>query len=298
MSFLGQHTASELADLLKAKDGDLASLEKAYRAFDAQWMREDKNADDAWLTDYNALKARYAKARADAAATVSADDVWDPLPNNVIMVQSEYDAVVRSLQATEGVTAPGDFQGLWSRLQNAQNASLAKKGMPPRKLPEAPVAQPRSEDADLALYTLFQGGAQASSGPPAGSLSAADLARALGQRPPSPSPPPNATNGWDVVGAVAGVLAVVITYLQLRQGSRAMGEGTPRSERAPRTARAGADPGPALFEEHESVPVPPTERSPATLRQGPASVIRGLRTAPTRLHETIDDRDPHTLRGL
>ena len=34
MSFLGQHTATELSELLTAKDGDLASLEAAYRAFD------------------------------------------------------------------------------------------------------------------------------------------------------------------------------------------------------------------------------------------------------------------------
>ena len=292
MSFLGQHTATELSELLTAKDGDLASLEKAYRAFDAQWMRDDRNADNAWLKDYNALKARYAKARADAAATVSADDVWDPLPNTVILVNGDYDAVVRSLQAVEGITAPGDFQGLWSRLQNAQNASLAKRGQPPVQLAEAPVPQPRSEDADLALYNSFQGGAQAPAGPPAGSLSAADLARALGQRPPPP--PPNATNGWDVVGAVAGVLAVVITYLQYRQGDRMFkGRAPARTERPPRTARAQGEPGPGVFDE----PAVVTERAPQTLRQGPADAIRGLRTAPMTVHPTVDE-SPHTLRGL
>ena len=104
-------------------------------------------------------------------------------------------------------------------------------------------------------------------------------------------PPPNATNGWDVVGAVAGVLAVVITYLQYQQGRR---KEPTRTERAPRTVRAGAGPGPGVFDEA----VPPTERIPPTLRQGPASVVRGLRTAPSHLHETIDEHDPHTLRGL
>ena len=55
MTILGQHSATETKDLLKAKDGEMADLAKAFALFGPKWQAADSKAYSAWLSDYNAL---------------------------------------------------------------------------------------------------------------------------------------------------------------------------------------------------------------------------------------------------
>jgi hypothetical protein len=146
------YSVAELQDLLAAKDPDLASMEAQFHTLDPQWRKLDPKADNAWLSDYNALKTRYSIARAAAAATIAAASI---LPDAVLPLapaDPQYRMILKSLQSTEGLTSPGDFQDLFQRLADAKTQIRNAQGLPYEGLFEPPVAQPRrGSDADEAF---------------------------------------------------------------------------------------------------------------------------------------------------
>ena len=152
MTIASLYTVAELQDLLAAKDPDLASMEAQFHALDPQWRKLDPKANDAWLSDYNALKLRYSLARAAAAATIAAASI---LPDAVLPLapaDPQYRLVLKSLQSTEGLTSPGDFQDLFQRLSDAKTQIRNAQGQPYEALFEPPIAQPRrGTDADQAI---------------------------------------------------------------------------------------------------------------------------------------------------
>ena len=278
------YTNAELRDLLAAKDAEMGSIEKAFHAFDPTWMRDDRNADILWLRDFNALKARYAKARASAVSKLSGDDVMDPLPENLIVADTDYRAVLSALQARSGVTAPTDLQGLWGRLQTAQNASQAKRGLPPKPLVEDPVPQPRGDsDATLNWYK--------------------SLDRAL---PDVPGLKDNArsnarTGSWEIAGAIAAVVAVLFAAFEYKRGGTTVIVTHPDAVPPTKSMR-----GRSVVVDHP----PRTERAPWGAA-GPSSAM--MRSGPRTVHQTpagysahepvpptVDEERviPRTKRGL
>ena len=123
--FLGQYTIAELKDLLKAKDFEVQKVQSAYDNFKGQWSSSDPDTASAWLNDWNALLARYNAAKQNANIEISLV-TFSPVPDNVNPADAEYQAVLRSLQQTEGTVSPGDLQDLFSRVSAALAAANQK----------------------------------------------------------------------------------------------------------------------------------------------------------------------------
>jgi hypothetical protein len=147
-TLFGNHTIAELADLLRAKDPGIPDLEKQYNAFHPTWTLTDPTSDAAFSRDLGALKARYATATAGLHAVI---DATSGFMANKTSAEPQYTRVWAALQKQSGVTSPGDYQELFTRLENAIQANEAARGLPPTKLYERPASsmQPR-HDSDWA----------------------------------------------------------------------------------------------------------------------------------------------------
>ena len=144
MTILGQHSATETKDLLKAKDGEMADLAKAFSSFGPKWQAADPKAYSAWLSDYNALKAAYSLSSAEAKAQIALAEMTPFISDDNLPTETGYQAIISSLQKTPGAVSPGDFQDVFDRIQ----ASLVSQGLP--QYVESPVAQPtKGSDTDL-----------------------------------------------------------------------------------------------------------------------------------------------------
>lgn len=141
MTILGQHTVTELRDLVKAKDEDLRQFQLGYEDFAPTWKAKDPVAFEAWTKAWKALKTRYSNAKTMANITFSAQKV-NPLSEDETPAEGAYSAILRSLQKVEGTVSPGDKQDLFNRIVAAGKALDYK------------VPQPDGKDVDLQVYLL------------------------------------------------------------------------------------------------------------------------------------------------
>jgi hypothetical protein len=158
MTIRGLWSLAELKDLLVAKDQEMTRLESSWRGFDPTWMSYDSAADNAWMSDFNALKARYGAARAVANRAIALSDAApDKQPERDIPADAEYRGILRALKAQDGVVSSGDLQDLFTRLQVVINQRNAATGQSPVSI-GAPVWQPmKGSDADLSATNSISG---------------------------------------------------------------------------------------------------------------------------------------------
>lgn len=141
---LGQHSITEVKDLLKAKDSELADMQKAFVSFGPTWSKSDAATFSAWSKDYDSLKNRYAIASTEAKAEIVAGEMVPLLSDDNIPSETGYQAVIHSLQPVPGTVTTGDLQDLFTRIQAAQ----VNAGQQAYK--ETPVQQPtKGSDTDL-----------------------------------------------------------------------------------------------------------------------------------------------------
>lgn len=133
MTILGQHTVSELRDLVTDKDSQMAQVQSAY---DANASR----VDSSWLSDWNALKSRYASAR-NAASVVMTLAKTSPIPDSTLPAEDTYQAILTALTKTPGSYTDQDWQGLYNRLTAAIGSA-----------PPVVAVQPVSTDVDLNTF--------------------------------------------------------------------------------------------------------------------------------------------------
>lgn len=138
----GQHTASELQDLLNAKDHDLAELDRIQTDFLSKWQAKDAAAAGDWSKDWAALQGRYKAARAKAVAAITTANA--PAVNPILglaATESAWGSVISALKQAgdPGPMTKGDLQDLANRLSDAGSALNF----------ETPTPQPQAPDADL-----------------------------------------------------------------------------------------------------------------------------------------------------
>jgi len=133
MTLLGQHTASELRDLVTDKDAQIAQVDAAYHA-------HENAVDASWKSDWDAMKTRYqaARDRASLALTIAKTSV---VPDNLLAAEKEYQGILSALQRDPGRYTDQDWQGLYNRLTQAIGSA-----------PPVVAVQPQSTDVDLAAY--------------------------------------------------------------------------------------------------------------------------------------------------
>jgi hypothetical protein len=191
----GENSVGELHDLMIAKDQEMAALESAWRAYDSAWMGYDAPTDNAWIADFNALKARYGAARDRANQKIAVAAATPGQPDSQIPAGPEYKALLAAVQKTSGVTAPGDLQDLWNRLQNAMTTHALATGQKPPMIQEPHIWQPvKGGDADLNAIQSNRG-----------ALSL--LASSVGLPPIPPAGPPKKTSTTKLL-ALGGALTL------------------------------------------------------------------------------------------
>jgi hypothetical protein len=135
-TILNMPSVFELRELVKAKDYTLSQIIKAYEAFEPAWKTSDKAEQEDFLSDLNAVRMRYALARAQAVIAMSAADLlsW-PLSDENVPAESEWNLVMRSVRRnwdgkTGGTLAKGDLSELNNRLAAAQKKPIDFSKMP------------------------------------------------------------------------------------------------------------------------------------------------------------------------
>ena len=137
MPLLGQHTAAETLDLIRAKDLTIFALDKARQ-------EAGKAPDDTWEADRENFGARYEKARTIANGLIGASRVSLPLVGDEYRpVEPAYQGVLDSLSKTPGTIQKGDLQDLWNRVENARGSAIPIDVL---KL------QPTAGDPDLKVF--------------------------------------------------------------------------------------------------------------------------------------------------
>lgn len=149
----GMATRADVADLLRTKDYEIAQLDAAQKAFAPKWAGSDPAAAAQWSNDYRAFLLRYAAAKAAAQKTLASTSLG--VPDDFTPDPSDYRAILLALQKTPGVTSPGDFQDLWSRLTTAQDAPIFE---------DIAIVQPTATDWDLSVYKAADSGVKAVQG--------------------------------------------------------------------------------------------------------------------------------------
>lgn len=144
MTIVGQHTVTELRDLLAAKDLEVSALGKAYQSYKSQWDLKDAAASAKFDTDYKKLRDRYFIARKDAIKRISKADNSSISPF-VITAEDEWQDVLKSLKAAgdPGPTTIGDSMELYGRLANVGG---------PNPLPNGEIQPEYGSDFDLNTF--------------------------------------------------------------------------------------------------------------------------------------------------
>jgi hypothetical protein len=203
----GKYSVGELHDLVIAKDSELKSLEDAWRGFDPSWLTIARAADDQWMNDLNALKARYGRARDSAQQAIDAAKKSGKADNTVV-ADGQYRAILSALQVQSGLVSPGDLQDLWNRLQSAIDAHAAASGAQAAPIAEAPVWQPvKGSDVDENQLKMADASV---AGAVAVAMANAGLIRDA-SNPQTPPPPPAKGPGvftWLLVGGGATLLGI------------------------------------------------------------------------------------------
>jgi hypothetical protein len=139
VTIFGQHTVSELRELLKAKETQINDVQAAFDAFSPQWKKQDQPSWSAWSVDWNNFGQRFMSARAKANLVLLRP--LSGVADTTIPAESEYQGILRALTAKEGTFTDTDFQGLHNRLVAAQKKPIDFSNTP----------QPTAGDADLQL---------------------------------------------------------------------------------------------------------------------------------------------------
>ena len=142
MSILGHHSVGELRDWLVDIDFQTAQIGAAYAAFAPTWQAQDPAAHHEWAADWKAFQARYGAARGRAEGALLRSKLDVGVPDSVIPVEDEWQAILHALAKTPGATVKGDFQDLYGRLAAAQGKPVDFSKMP----------QPTAPDVDLAVF--------------------------------------------------------------------------------------------------------------------------------------------------
>jgi hypothetical protein len=142
MTVLGQHTAAELRDWLAAIDYQIDQVRHAYDQFAAMWHVRDAGAESDWKQEWHALLDRYGVARSSAQIALGLAKLDVAVPDSLIPVETEWQAVHHALAPTPGTVSKGDFQDLYGRLVEARGKPVDMSKVP----------QPKALDADLATY--------------------------------------------------------------------------------------------------------------------------------------------------
>ena len=128
MTIAGYHTAHELADLLKAKDVNIADLAAAAQAFrgssEATWVQ--------WLIDFDAFELTWAQTHDYASTLVDVDTLHGLTAGDTVTEENAYQKVLSVLPPFD------DLVRRWPRLPGA-----------PATYAERPTPQPTAPDADL-----------------------------------------------------------------------------------------------------------------------------------------------------
>jgi hypothetical protein len=142
MTVLGHHSVGELRDWLSAIDYEAGQIASAYATFGPTWQAQDAAAHHEWAGQWKALQSRYGAAHARAQFAIARAQLDIGIPDSVIPVEDEWQAVLHALAKTPGAVARGDFQDLYNRLAAAQGKPIDMSKMP----------QPTATDADLSAY--------------------------------------------------------------------------------------------------------------------------------------------------
>lgn len=149
MTLLTNPTASELRDLLAAKDYEIQQLTAAYLAFQPTWALKDAQAALLWAAAFAVLTDRYQKARQDAQAYLDAIDSG-PVPPSLAPANQIWTDVLRSLRPEAPKVVKDDIQDLTNRLV-AAGATVDTSQEP----------QPSSPDIDLEYIKTTDAAAKA-----------------------------------------------------------------------------------------------------------------------------------------
>ncbi len=154
MTFLGDHTVSEVDDLIAAKDTDMAD-------FAAKRAALPYAPDSNWDNDWAALQGRYDSAkttyRAERALLVAGQLLT---PNSLIPAEPAYAAILGALyNQTQSGTAesytdtvvPGGFQDLANRMLAMRDPTTGATVT----VNEQNIPQPTAPDADLSAFNAI-----------------------------------------------------------------------------------------------------------------------------------------------
>jgi hypothetical protein len=142
MTVLGHHSVGELRDWLSAIDYQAGQIAAAYAAFGPTWQVQDAAAHHEWAGEWKALHSRYGAARSRAQFAIARAQLEVAIPDSLIPVEDEWQAVLHALAKTPGAVAKGDFQDLYNRLAAAQGKPIDLSKMP----------QPTAADSDMSAY--------------------------------------------------------------------------------------------------------------------------------------------------
>jgi hypothetical protein len=156
MTILGQYSAAELQDLVKAKDFENAKMQASYDALGLVVKASDDGV--AWKKEWDDYLLRYGKARKEAALTIAAAQA-SQAPMGFIPVQPVFVQVLNAEtrpnaggaflgSAAEGPYKRGDKQDLYNRLTR-----LVGTPAKPQQVDFTGLPQPRpGTDTDLNVF--------------------------------------------------------------------------------------------------------------------------------------------------
>ena len=194
---LGAPSLAELRQLCISKDAEVSQIDAIAVAFRPQWTARDPNAAAAFYKDWDALKNRYAVARANAQAALNSAR-WVLLSDSSIPAQDRWDELLASLQKKEGVVSPGDLQDLYDKL----DAAITAAGLKHAKLS---VPQPQGGDLDMDVYRAAEAARKAT-------VEAARKAVESGKEALTPS--------WTTIALMSvGVLALLAASAYVLRGA-------------------------------------------------------------------------------
>lgn len=152
----------DLKDLMAAKDVALSNLDKA-----AAEVSQSPLDLTSVANEIDALKARYATARANAQSAIDLA-AWNVTPNSLIDATAQYNAILTALNPTwqQNAPAPGSIDAIYGEL--VQAGATGKD--------DAPIPQPTATDYTLEAYKVADTTAKAETAAAGAAASAASTA--------------------------------------------------------------------------------------------------------------------------
>jgi hypothetical protein len=144
----GVNSIADVQDLITLWDYRIQQLGNSFAEFGPTWVSKDPTTFADWSNDWANLQARYGAAKSSAQTSITLAKL-NPLSNDEIADQSDYDAIMKAVE--QNYAGPGgwpDAKGDWHDLYTRLNAARASSGL--TATPDAP-PQPRSADPSLAV---------------------------------------------------------------------------------------------------------------------------------------------------